>query len=77
MTIKINETEYDEADLNADTKFAVSQLQIATDKIVALNVDLFTQKIIAEYHSKVIRENLPSSDQSEESIINIDGDFNG
>ena len=72
--ITINETEYDETDLEDEVKFAISQLQLANKTIAALRADLVNQQILAQHHSKFIEKNLPSSDDSKSSSEDSDSD---
>ena len=59
MAITINDVEYDEADLDNNVKNSIAQVQNANSQIAMLQADLLNQQIIAQHHSKFIKDNLP------------------
>ena len=59
MAITINGVEYDEADLDNNVKNSIAQVQNANEQIASLQADLLNQQIIAQHHSKFIKDNLP------------------
>ena len=59
MAITINGVDYDEADLDNNVKNSIAQVQNANNNIAKLQADLLNQQIIAQHHSKFIKDNLP------------------
>ena len=62
MAITIDNVEYDEKDLEPGVANSIRQVQNANQQIASLQADLLNQQIIAQHHSKFIKDNLPTDD---------------
>ena len=63
MAITIDGKEYDETTLDNNVKNSIAQVQNANANIANLQADLLNQQIIAQHHSRFIKENLPTGDE--------------
>ena len=59
MAITIDGKEYDETTLDNNLKNSILQVQNANNNIARLQADLLNNQIIAQHHSKFIKDNLP------------------
>ena len=64
MAITIDGKEYDEATLDNNVKNSIAQVQNANNNIANLQADLLNQQIIAQHHSKFIKDNLPTDEEA-------------
>ena len=62
MAITIDGKEYDETTLDNNIKNSINQVQNANQQIAILQADLLNQQIIAQHHSKFIKDNLPADE---------------
>ena len=60
MAITINGKEYDEKDLDNNIKNSILQVQNSNQQIAQLQAEVLNHQIIAQHHSKFIKENLPT-----------------
>ena len=66
MAITIDGKEYDETDLDNNVKNSILQVQNANATDIAnLQADLLNHQIIAQHHSKFIKDNLPADEEGE------------
>ena len=65
MAITIDGKEYDEATLDNNVKNSILQVQNANNAIGQLQAELLNHQIIAQHHSKFIKENLPTDEEAE------------
>ena len=63
MAITIDGKEYDETTLDNNVKNSIAQVQNANANIANLQADLLNQQIIAQHHSRFIKENLPTGEE--------------
>ena len=63
MAITIDGKEYDEATLDNNVKNSIAQVQNANNAIGQLQAELLNHQIIAQHHSKFIKDNLPTDDE--------------
>ena len=63
MAITIDGKEYDETTLDNNIKNSILQVQNANNNIISLQADLLNNQIIAQHHSKFIKDNLPTDDE--------------
>ena len=63
MAITIDGKEYDETTLDNNLKNSILQVQNANNNIASLQADLLNNQIIAQHHSKFIKDNLPTDDE--------------
>ena len=63
MAITIDGKEYDDEQLDNNVKNSIVQVQNANANIANLQADLLNQQIIAQHHSKFIKDNLPTDDE--------------
>ena len=63
MAITIDGKEYDETTLDNNLKNSILQVQNANNNIISLQADLLNNQIIAQHHSKFIKDNLPTDDE--------------
>ena len=63
MAITIDGKEYDETTLDNNVKNSIAQVQNANANIANLQADLLNQQIIAQHHSRFIKDNLPTDDE--------------
>ena len=59
MAITIDGKEYDEATLDNNVKNSIVQVQNANQQIASLQAEVLNQQILAQHHSKFIKDNLP------------------
>jgi hypothetical protein len=65
MAITIDGKEYDETTLDNNLKNSILQVQNANNNIAGLQADLLNNQIIAQHHSKFIKDNLPVDEEAE------------
>ena len=63
MAITIDGKEYDEATLDNNVKNSILQVQNANNAIPQLQAEILNHQIIAQHHSKFIKDNLPTDDE--------------
>ena len=63
MAITIDGKEYDETTLDNNLKNSILQVQNANNNIASLQADLLNNQIIAQHHSKFIKDNLPVDEE--------------
>ena len=63
MAITIDGKEYDETTLDNNLKNSILQVQNANNNIASLQADLLNNQIIAQHHSKYIKDNLPTDEE--------------
>ena len=63
MAITINGKEYDEADLDNNVKNSINQVRNANEQIAQLQAEVLNFQILAQHHSKYIRDNLPVDEE--------------
>ena len=64
MAITIDGKEYDETTLDNNLKNSILQVQNANNNIASLQADLLNNQIIAQHHSKFIKDNLPVDEEA-------------
>ena len=65
MAITIDGKEYDETTLDNNVKNSIMQVQNSNNAIAQLQAELLNHQIIAQHHSKFIKENLPTDEEAE------------
>jgi hypothetical protein len=65
MAITIDGKEYDEATLDNNVKNSILQVQNSNQQIAQLQAEVLNHQIIAQHHSKFIKDNLPTDDDAE------------
>ena len=65
MAITINGKEYDENDFSNDVKNSILQVQNSNQQIAQLQAEVLNHQIIAQHHSKFIKDNLPVDEEAE------------
>ena len=68
MAITIDGKEYDETTLDNNIKNSILQVQNANNNIASLQADLLNNQIIAQHHSKFIKDNLPVDEEAEAPV---------
>ena len=63
MAITIDGKEYDETTLDNNVKNSIMQVQNANQQIASLQAEVLNQQILAQHHSKFIKDNLPTDDE--------------
>ena len=63
MAITIDGKEYDEATLDNNVKNSILQVQNSNQQIASLQAEVLNHQIIAQHHSKFIKDNLPTDDE--------------
>ena len=63
MAITIDGKEYDEADLDNNVKNSINQVRNANEQIAQLQAEVLNQQILAQHHSKYIKDNLPTDEE--------------
>ena len=63
MAITINGKEYDETKLSDDVKNSILQVQNSNNAVVRLQAEILNHQILAQHHSKFIKDNLPTDDE--------------
>ena len=64
MAITIDGKEYDEADLDNSVKNSINQVRNANEQIAQLQAEVLNQQILAQHHSKNIKDKLPADDEA-------------
>ena len=64
MAITINGKEYDEADLDNNVKNSILQVQNSNQQIAQLQSEVLNHQILAQHHSKFIKDNLPVDEEA-------------
>ena len=59
MAITIDGKEYDEATLDNNVKNSINQVQNSNNAIAQLQAEILNHQILAQHHSKFIKDNLP------------------
>ena len=65
MAITIDGKEYDESTLDNNVKNSILQVQNSNQQIAQLQAEVLNHQIIAQHHSKFIKDNLPTDDDAE------------
>ena len=68
MAITIDGKEYDEATLDNNVKNSIVQVQNSNQQIAQLQAEVLNHQIIAQHHSKFIKDNLPVDDEAEAPV---------
>jgi len=63
MAITIDGKEYDEATLDNKVKNSINQVQNSNQTIARLQAEILNQQILAQHHSKYIKDNLPTDEE--------------
>ena len=63
MAITIDGKEYDEATLDNNVKNSINQVQKSNQAIANLQAEILNHQILAQHHSKFIKDNLPTDDE--------------
>ena len=63
MAITIDGKEYDETTLDNNVKNSIMQVQNSNNAVVRLQAEILNHKILAQHHSKFIKDNLPTDDE--------------
>ena len=63
MAITIDGKEYDETTLDNNVKNSILQVQNSNQSIARLQAEILNHQILAQHHSKFIKENLPTDDE--------------
>ena len=64
MAITIDGKEYDETTLDNNVKNSILQVQNANNEILQLQSQLLNAQILAQHHSKFIKDNLPTDEEA-------------
>ena len=72
MAITIDGKEYDEATLDNNVKNSILQVQNSNQQIAQLQAEVLNHQIIAQHHSKFIKDNLPTDDEDTEEVTEED-----
>ena len=64
MAITIDGKEYDEATLDNNVKNSILQVQNSNQQIAQLQAEVLNHQIIAQHHSKFIKDNLPVDEEA-------------
>ena len=71
MAITIDGKEYDETKLDNDVKNSILQVQNSNQSIARLQAEILNHQILAQHHSKFIKDNLPTDEEgTEEATTN-------
>ena len=71
MAITIDGKEYDETTLDNNIKNSIMQVQNSNNAVVRLQAEILNHKILAQHHSKFIKDNLPTDEEcTEEATTN-------
>ena len=68
MAITIDGKEYDEATLDNNVKNSILQVQNSNQAIANLQAEILNHQILAQHHSKFIKENLPTDEEGTEEV---------
>ena len=63
MAITIDGKEYDETTLDNNLKNSINQVQNSNQTIARLQAEILNQQILAQHHSKYIKDNLPTDEE--------------
>ena len=63
MAITIDGKEYDENDLDNNVKNSINQVQNSNQQIAGLQAEILNHQILAQHHSKFIKDNLPTDEE--------------
>ena len=63
MAITIDGKEYDETTLDNNVKNSIVQVQNSNQAIARLQAEILNQQILAQHHSKYIKDNLPTDEE--------------
>ena len=63
MAITIDGKEYDETTLDNNVKNSIMQVQNSNNAVVRLQAEILNHQILAQHHSKFIKDNLPTDDE--------------
>ena len=70
MAITIDGKEYDETTLDNNVKNSIMQVQNSNNAVVRLQAEILNHQILAQHHSKFIKDNLPTDDEdTKEEVI--------
>ena len=64
MAITIDGKEYDETTLDNNVKNSILQVQNANQQIAGLQAEILNHQILAQHHSKFIKDNLPVDEEA-------------
>ena len=64
MAITIDGKEYDESTLDNNVKNSILQVQNANQQIAGLQAEILNHQILAQHHSKFIKDNLPVDEEA-------------
>ena len=64
MAITIDGKEYDETEFDNNVKNSILQVQNANQQIASLQSEILNHQILAQHHSKFIKDNLPTGEES-------------
>ena len=64
MAITIDGKEYDETTLDNNVKNSILQVQNSNQQIAQLQAEVLNHQIIAQHHSKFIKDNLPVDEEA-------------
>ena len=64
MAITIDGKEYDESTLDNNVKNSILQVQNSNQQIAQLQAEVLNHQIIAQHHSKFIKDNLPVDEEA-------------
>ena len=65
MAITIDGKEYDETTLDNNVKNSIVQVQNSNNAIAQLQAEILNHQILAQHHSKFIKDNLPVDEEAE------------
>ena len=63
MAITIDGKEYDETTLDNNVKNSILQVQNSNQSIARLQAEILNHQILAQHHSKFIKDNLPADEE--------------
>ena len=63
MAITIDGKEYDETTLDNNVKNSIAQVQNANNNIVRFQAEILNNQILAQHHSRFIKDNLPTDEE--------------
>jgi len=63
MAITIDGKEYDETTLDNNVKNSILQVQNSNQSIARLQAEILNHQILAQHHSKFIKDNLPTDEE--------------
>ncbi len=64
MAITIDGKEYDETTLDNNVKNSILQVQNSNQSIARLQAEILNHQILAQHHSKFIKDNLPTDEEA-------------